>query len=145
MTELQTLRDALRKDAARHYGRRRTPWRLAVPASAIGLAALAITFVALDLGASEPRDEVAASPTPAPTVVLTTTPAPNQTPGPVPPRHANGPLELAAAVPVAPDSPALEGLVGGAPEIARAWYVRQLEGPRHPVAARRNAASGNRS
>jgi hypothetical protein len=44
-------------------------------------------------------------------------------------------LELAAALPVAPDSPALEGLLGGSPEVVRAWYVRKLKG--HVILSRR--------
>ena len=135
MTELPTLRNALREDAARHYGRRRRPWRVTVPVFAVALAALVFAVVALEFGASEPRDEVAATPTPAPTVAFTATPAPNQTPPPVPPRHKNGPLELAAALPVAPGAPALKGLLGGSPEIVRAWYVRKLKG--HVILSRR--------
>jgi hypothetical protein len=138
MTELPTLREALREDAARHYRPRRlrAPWRLAVPVLATGLATLAVALVALDLGADGPQDEVVAA-SPTPTVGFATTPAPGQTPPPVSPSHADGPVELAAAVPVAPDSSALDGLIGGSPEIVRAWYVRRLKG--HVILSRRQA------
>jgi hypothetical protein len=119
MSELETLRRALREDAARHYGRRRLARRrLVLPVLAAGLAALAIALVVFDLGASDSRDEVAATPTP-----------PQQTP------QADGSLKLAAAVPVAPDDPALDGLLGNTQQIVRAWEVRKLKG--HVILSRR--------
>lgn len=133
MTELDTLRDALREDAARHYGRRRR--RLALPlmpALAGGLAALALSFVVLDLRGGGTGDEVSATPTPAPTVVVTTTPVPGFTPE----QRASGLSTLAEATAVAPDSPALEGLLGGDQQIERAWFVPELKG--HVILSRKD-------
>ena len=126
MSELETLRRALREDAARHYGRRRLARRrLVLPVLAAGLAALAIALVVFDLGASDSRDEVAATPTPPPVVDVTVTPSP----------QADGSLKLATAVPVAPDDPALDGLLGSTQQIVRAWEVRKLKG--HVILSRR--------
>ena len=78
-------------------------------------------LVALDR--SEPRgsDEVAASPTPAPTVMAT--------PGPE--------LRIPKARPVDPADPALAELVGPTNEIVRAWAVPALEG--HVLLTRRDS------
>lgn len=135
MTELETLRTALQEDAARLYGKRRARWRLAVPIGAAGLAAVAIALVVFDL-AGAPNDEAAAGPTPSPTVSFTSTPGTAQTAPPIPPNHENGPLELAEATPVATNSPALKNLLGGSPEIVRAWYVPKLQG--HVILSRRS-------
>ena len=107
---------------------------------AAGVVAIAFAVVVvLDL-AGERRDEVAVSPSASPTVAFTNTPGPDQAQPPVPPSHVDGPLELAAAVPVAPTLPALDGLLGGSPEIVRAWYVSKLKG--HVILSRcRGAAS----
>ncbi len=145
MTELETLRNALRDDAERHYGRRgRLLSRLLVPGLAIGLALAVIVFVVLDLGRDQPRDEVAATPTPTAATVFTATPAPTveqQERPPVelrhnpPPAGADGPLRLAGVDPIAPDDPTLDGLLGEGAQIVQAWSVPKLKG--HVILSRR--------
>jgi hypothetical protein len=110
MTELPTLRAAVRETAERRYARPRRARTLVAAACALAAAAAGLAIVSR-MDPSQPADEVPATPTPTPAL---TVPAPSGSP------------RIPSVTPADPADPALRGLVSG--EIVRAWSVPAMKG-----------------
>jgi hypothetical protein len=107
MTELETLRSALREDAERRYGKRRRA-RALLPAAALAVAIAAALLIVADTREPDPPREVVATPTLAP-------PPP-------------GPFEIAGASVVKDFDPKALELLDDAHDVVRAWDVPAFGG-----------------